>query len=112
MKTPRLIRKLGLEAAERVSDGAGGYSEVWTTKGTLWADIVAHSGQETAQASTTVSRLKLSIITRSALPDAPDRPRPDQRFRDGGRLYLIQSVAEYDSTGRYLKCSCVEEVLS
>ena len=46
MKAPDLNRTLVLEGATRVSDGAGGYTEVWATLGTLWAAIAPGSGRD------------------------------------------------------------------
>jgi head-tail adaptor len=34
-----LNRRLVLEAASRLPDGAGGYAETWVVLGELWADI-------------------------------------------------------------------------
>ena len=40
MSAPMLTRRLVLEAPERVADGAGGYTETWVARGTLWAEVV------------------------------------------------------------------------
>jgi hypothetical protein len=37
------------------------------------------------------------------------RPRPEQRFREGSRVYLIRAVAELAHEGRYLVCFADEE---
>ena len=41
---------------------------------------------------------------------ATTRPRPDQRFRDGARVFRIVAVTERDRDGRYLLCFAREEV--
>ncbi len=47
---------------------------------------------------------------RAAPIGAPSRPRPDQRFREGARIFRIHSVTERDDQGRYLTCFATEEV--
>ena len=110
MSAPRLNRALVLEAPERVSDGAGGYSEVWTALGTLWAEVDAGSGRERALSGAPVSATRYRITVRGAPVGTAERPQPQQRFRDEARVFLIQAVAEADSDGRYLICFADEEV--
>jgi head-tail adaptor len=43
-----LNRRLVLEAASRLPDGAGGYAETWVVLGELWADIRSGAGRDTA----------------------------------------------------------------
>ncbi|MEM9434929.1 MAG: phage head closure protein [Pseudomonadota bacterium] len=106
-----LNRKLVLEAADRVADGAGGFTEVWTAQGTLWASVKTGSGRERFGEAVTVSSVQYRIIVRAAPEGAPSRPRPDQRFREGDRLFRIQAVAEYDQDSRYLTCFAREELV-
>ncbi|RPE71290.1 head-tail adaptor [Pacificibacter maritimus] len=107
-----LNRKLILEDAQRASDGAGGYVETWTQLGTLWASIQAGTGSEKSEDFVTVSRVPLKIIVRGAPVGSPRRPKPDQRFIEGGRVFRILSVTEKDAGGRYLTCQAREEVAS
>lgn len=109
MKIPRLSRKLLLEAPERVDDGAGGYVTEWQPVGVLWAQITARTGRETAAAGAPISAMSYRIIVRGASFGAPERPKPEQRFREGERLFIIQAVAEDDVDGRYLTCFATEE---
>jgi hypothetical protein len=51
------------------------------------------------------------IVVRAAAFGAPDRPKPEQRFREGERLYLIQAVTEEDPAGHYLACFATEEAV-
>ncbi|MGJ8628344.1 MAG: head-tail adaptor protein [Sulfitobacter sp.] len=111
MTVPVLSRALVLEEPGRVGDGAGGFSEGWITLGTLWAEITARTGRETALSGAPVSRVSYKIVVRGAPYGAPDRPKPQQRFRDGARIYTIQAVAERDPEGRYLTCFADEEVV-
>ncbi|MDK3019283.1 phage head closure protein [Pseudodonghicola flavimaris] len=110
MSLPVLNRRLVLEAAERVPDGAGGAIQSWVSLGELWAEVRARSGRERARAGEPVSRVSYRIVVRGAPAGALQRPLPDQRFRDGARLYLIRAVTEADAAGRYLVCFADEEV--
>lgn len=112
MNAPRLNRRLVLEDAQRVPDGAGGFSIVWGVKGTLWGAVRARAGRERAGESVTLSTVAYQIIVRGAPEGAPSRPRPEQRFRDGARVFRITAVSEADADGRYLSCLAEEEVLS
>lgn len=110
MKTPRLNRKLVLETPQNVADGAGGYVEAWQALGTLWAQVLARSGRETTQSDTPVSAMNYRITVRGAPFGSPERPTPDQRFREGARLFVIRAVAEDDANGRYITCFATEEI--
>lgn len=112
MSAPVLNRKLVLEAAERVSDGAGGYVETWVPLGTLWGKIEAGQGSETAGQFVRMSAVGFRIIVRAAPDNSPARPRPEQRLREGSRLFRILAVTEWDQAGLYLVCFSREEVLS
>lgn len=112
MSAAQLNRKLALEEAQRVPDGAGGFAVNWVTKGYLWAAVDAGAGRERGGESVTVSTVGYRITVRGAPQGAPSRPLPDQRFRDGSRLYRIAAVTEADPAGLYLTCFANEEVLS
>ena len=112
MKAPHLSRQLVLEAPERVSDGAGGYSTQWTALGTLWAEVSARTGREREVEGAQAALTGYRIVVRGAPVGDPARPRPEQRFREGSRVYRILAVAERDQAGRYLTCYAEEEVLA
>ena len=99
-----------LEAPQRVSDGAGGYLETWQALGTLWADVSSRTGRERRDGLTVVSSVGVRIIVRAAPVGAASRPNPEQRFREGSRVFTIRAVAELDAKGRYLECFADEEV--
>ncbi|MEM9968314.1 MAG: head-tail adaptor protein [Pseudomonadota bacterium] len=111
MTQPLLKHALVLEAPQRVADGAGGYVEGWIALGTLWAEITARTGRELASTGAPVSRVEYKITVRGAPYGAPARPKPQQRFRDGTRIFVIQAVAERDADGRYLTCFADQEVV-
>ena len=110
MIPPRLSRLLALEEAVRSPDGAGGFTEVWTELGQLWGEVTARTGRERAEAGVPVSSVPYRVVVRGAPVGAPSRPKPDQRFRDGSRVYVIQAVSEADAEAHYLTCFTVEEV--
>lgn len=110
MSLPVLSRRLVLEAPARLPDGAGGAIESWSTLGELWADLRPRTGRERAEAGEPVSTMSYRIVVRGAPVGSVQRPKPEQRFRDGARLYLIRAVAEHDPAGRYLVCFADEEV--
>ena len=106
-----LSRRLVLEEPQKVPDGAGGFTEVWVALGVLWADVRAGTGRERAAAGVlTASTVPYRITVRGAPYGAPSRPKPDQRFRDGPRVFRIVAVTEQDPTGAYLECFAREEV--
>ncbi|QJF51506.1 head-tail adaptor protein [Roseobacter ponti] len=109
MSVPRLNRRLVLEEPQRLSDGAGGFSTQWHALGTLWADVTARTGRETAQSGAPVSAMSYRIIVRGAPWGNAARPKPEQRFREGARIFLIQAVAEEDAEGRFITCFAREE---
>ena len=111
MSMPRLNRRLTLESPGRVPDGAGGYEQTWTALGVVWAQLKARSGRETQVALAAVSTVPYTIMERAAPVGDPQRPVPEQRFRDGARVFHIRTVAEADPEGRYLICAAEEEVV-
>ncbi|MFL4471509.1 head-tail adaptor protein [Tateyamaria armeniaca] len=111
MRVPRLNRRLTLESPARVPDGAGGYQQAWVPMGVLWAELKARTGRETQVAAAAVSTVRYAVTVRGAPVGHPERPVPEQRFRDGARVFHIRSVAEADPAGRYLTCMADEEVV-
>jgi len=112
MSGVRLNRRLVLEEATRTSDGAGGFTTVWTELGVLWAAIAAGTGRERSGESVTVSQVGYRITVRAAPTLSVRRPRPDQRLREGARVFRIVAVADDGADGRYLTCFAQEEVLA
>lgn len=109
MMPPVLGRKFVLEHAVRVVDGAGGFAEIWSPRGTLWAEVRPGKGREAAGEGVALSRVPWRITVRAARPESPARPVAGERFREGERVFRIISVAEADPAGRYLTCEADEE---
>lgn len=112
MNLPVLNRKLILETPQSLPDGAGGFVETWTSLGTLWAELRPGTGRERGGDFVTLSTVPFRITVRAAPPGGPSRPRPDQRFREGERLFRILAVTERDPEGRFLLCFSREESLA
>jgi len=112
MSPPRLNRRLTLEAPQRVPDASGGFQIVWVPLGVIWGDCRAGSVRERQEGGATVSSVNYTITVRNADIASPQRPHPDQRFRDGARVFSIHAVSESDMDGFYLQCHATEEVLA
>ncbi len=110
MSAPRLNRPLRLEDPQATSDGAGGFDITWVELGQHWAEVDALAGRESGRRGTSVSLQRYRITLRAAPVGSPARPKPDQRFREGSRIYKIDAVAERDMDGRYLICFATEEL--
>lgn len=104
--------QLALEDRQRIPDGSGGYSESWVPLGTVWAHVQARgvSATEVSAGSTTLVRYKITV--RGAPEGSPKRIKTGQRFRNGSKVYTVDSVSESDATGLYLVCSARKEVLA
>lgn len=112
MRAPFLDRRLVLEEALNLPDGAGGFHQTWVPLGTLWARIRPATGNERGAETATLSTAPYRIIVRAAPVGAASRPRPEQRFREGPRLFRILAVSDNDDGGRTLTCYAQEEVAS
>ncbi len=110
MSLGTLNRHFLLEESTRVSDGAGGFADAWVAVGDLWGALHPGSGREALGGGVALSSVPCKIVIRSAPVGSPQRPRPDQRFRERTRLFRILSVTDADTDQRYLSCQCVEEV--
>ncbi len=109
MRAPHLNRALELQEASRSPDGAGGFTLVWATLGRLWAEVVPGTGRDPAGEEVVLTSVPCRITVRAAPAGAAGRPKPEQRFREGSRVFTILAVAERDPAGRYLTCFCREE---
>ena len=110
MSGPGLNRRLVLEEASRAADGAGGFTETWEPLGVVWAALKPGTRRERIGGNLTLSAVPYRITVRAAPFGAPSRPRPDQRFREGARLFRILAVADDGRDRAYLTCHCTEEV--
>ena len=109
MSVPCLNRALVLEEREKSADGAGGLHSAWRALGTLWTEVRSFSGRESGGLGVAKSKLALKITCRAMPHGSELRPCPEQRFREGSRVYRITAVAEAEPKARYLLCYAVEE---
>jgi len=112
MARPRLSRPLVLEAPDRAPDGAGGFTQVWTVRGTLWAEITPRSGGGSGDQPLRLSRTTYRLTVRAAPQGAPSRPEAGQRLRDGTRLFHVLAVTESEAGAGYLTLWSEEEVVA
>lgn len=105
-----LNRPMVLEQASVTPDGAGGHATVWTALGTLWCEVRAGAGSERRGLIAPEGRMLFRIFLRAAPQGSPQRPRPDQRLREGARIFTVLAVSEADSSGAWLVCTAREEV--
>lgn len=108
--TPNLNRSLVLESPAQIADGAGGFTQTWTLVGRLWGEITGGSGRDPAGVEVMLASVPYRITVRGAGVESPRRPLPQQRFRDGARVYQILAVTERDADAQYLTCFAREEV--
>ena len=107
-----LNRKFTLEALAATPDGAGGQAEVWAPLGEHFVSLTASAGRERNPGGRPSARVTHTCWLRYYDYDDPARPRPDQRFREGTRIYAIRAIAEADDLRRYLVCWLEEGALS
>lgn len=108
----RLNRLLTLEGTVRTPNGTGGFVEDWAVLGAMWAHMRAGIGRERGADVATVSRVPYRIIVRAAPIGAASRPVAGQRFRDDGRVFRIEAVADCQDAPLYIECFTVEEALT
>lgn len=106
---PVLRRRLVLEGAQHLPDGAGGHVTAWVQVGVLWGEVTSTSGRGVAVAAGELSLVSHRITLRAAPSGAPSRPRAGQRLREGTRIFRIIAVTERDPRGRFLTCLAQEE---
>jgi head-tail adaptor len=83
MNAPHLNRALELQEVIRNADGAGGYTEVWTVLGTLWAEVLPGSGSDVLGEERMLSAVPYRVTVRGAPVGAASRPKAGHRFREG-----------------------------
>lgn len=107
--TVMLNRRLVLEDPVEVADGAGGLSVVWMPLGVVWGEVKPMSGREVSGEEVVLATVGYRITVRGAGVGSPQRPRPDQRLRDGSRVFVVLAVTERDPSGAFLTCHAREE---
>ena len=101
-----LRHRLVLEEAQRVSDGAGGFTEDWVTVAAVWAALEPHGGGEGVEAGRLAGRVSHAVTLRYRAGVTPA-----MRFRHGGRVLHILAVLDEGERRRWLRCLCEERDL-
>lgn len=109
MSAPNLAHRLELQTRVLTPDGAGGFDVSWTPLGIHHAQLVPASGRQQLEGLRAVSTVPWTITVRAAPHDAPSRPRPEQRFVLGTRVFEIQTVSA-SRDPLYLECLAIEGV--
>lgn len=101
-----LRHRLVLEQAQRVSDGAGGFTETWIAAATVWAAIRPSQGGEGVDSGRLAGRVSHTISLRYRAGVTPA-----MRFRQGARVFHILAVIDDKERKRRLRCLCEERDL-
>jgi SPP1 family predicted phage head-tail adaptor len=101
-----LRHRLVLEETQRVSDGAGGFTEDWVTVAAVWAAIRPSGGGESVEAGRLAGRMTHDVTIRYRAGVTPA-----MRFRQGNRLFQILAAIDEDERKRMLRCLCEERDL-
>lgn len=104
MKTPRMTIRLTLEQQISAPDGAGGETEDWVVVADHHAALTVRGATEGESGARRFGAVTYKAIIRYVAHGAADRPRPDQRFRDGERIFNILGVADADDRRQWLTC--------
>ncbi|MEL6265528.1 MAG: phage head closure protein [Pseudomonadota bacterium] len=110
--TPRLSRRVALEAKQTTPDGGGGETAAWVSKGTLWAEFRPGRGSEPQIGGRAASRVTHRVRVPSAPIGSPRRPEAEERLRLGARVFDILAVADDDAAGAFLRLWVVEGSLT
>lgn len=112
MKAPRLSTRLVLEQRVFSPDGAGGEADEWAVVGVHYAALEARSATEAEVGARRFGAVNHRATLRYAPHGAAARPRADQRFRAGERVFNILGVADADDRQQWLTCWLEEGTLS
>lgn len=103
MNIGRLRHRITIEQLTQTPDGAGGYTEAWTTFATVWSSVDPIGGKEYFAAKQVQSEATHKIRLRYRVGITPD-----MRINFGGRLFGIESVINWEERNRELILMCSE----
>ena len=103
MRIGDLNKRIELQAATRVSDGMGSFTETYSTIATVWAAIWPISANELVRSMKETMEIshRIRIRYRSAL-------RPDWRLKFGNRYLNIVSIINPNEKNELLDLMCRE----
>lgn len=104
MRAGDLRRRLAIEAASDVSDGAGGVERAFAVIDHVFAMVKPRSRREAVESGRITGLATHSIVVRFRFDITGD-----MRFVDGTRRYRVLVTEPDDPQHRYLRCLCEEE---
>lgn len=101
-----LRHRVVLEEAQRVSDGAGGFTETWVAVATVFAALRPVGGSEAVEAGRLAGRVSHEVTLRYRAGVTPA-----MRFRQGARVFHILAAIDEGERKHWLRCLCEERDL-
>lgn len=98
--------RLELQEPDETPDAMGGFADGWSVRARVWARIAPIGASAGERGAATLQSIGHEITIRKTAG-----VRPGMRFRKGLRIFVIETVADPDETGRYLACRTREEAL-
>jgi len=99
-----LRRRLTIEAAVDVPDGAGGVSRTWNAVGDVFAKVVPRRRRETVD-----DGRQVGLVTHLVTIRRREDVNGEVRFVEGETLYRVLAVEDADPLRRFQDCWCEEE---
>lgn len=100
----QLRRRLTIEAASEVADGAGGAVRTWAPLARVWGRVEPRRLGETVDDGRRVGRVTHRVTIRRR-----DGIDGHVRFVSGSDRFRVLAVEELDPARRFLRCLCEEE---
>jgi SPP1 family predicted phage head-tail adaptor len=101
-------RRLVLEQRSSAPDGGGGTTETWTALGIHWVALKPTNARERQSGARSGAEVTHKGYLRAFEFNSSARPRADQRFREGSRIFAIRAVTEADDRRERLLCWLTE----
>lgn len=101
-------RRFVLEERSAAPDGGGGVSEGWRELGAIWASVEPGGAREVFSGGGPAAVATHRACIRYAPHGSAARPKPDQRFREGERVFAILGVTEENDRRARLICWLAE----
>lgn len=102
-KPADMKHRVKVQAASRVSDGQGGFTETWDTTATLWAKVEPVKGWEKMQAQQLQTQLTHKVTVRYSASVTTAK-----RLLFEGRVLDVKEAVNLDEANAFLRLMCVE----
>lgn len=104
MRAGRLRHQVTIQQLTRTTDGAGGYTQSWSTFATVWAQVTPVRGLEQPLGDGTAAPITHEVRLRWV-----DGVRPDMRISHDGRTLTISGPPlNIDERDREMVLTCSE----